>query len=169
MSNEPGAFAAVTAGESVRGDAFVFPLRIPLAEARFEAMELLISLGGMRRGECRLALIPIFADLLADIELAIFGAFALARSSATAAEVETVFSSPSLASAVGFGEAPFGCFNRAASCAWCASRRRRVRAASTFFVWDAALANSPAAWVCSSRATVGLLDAVAALARSACS
>ena len=80
----PGACVCVTLGDRGRRDPA--PL-MPRADARLLAIEELISLGGMRRGVCMLCVTDLLSVACGS------GSLFFARSSATAAEVETFFSS----------------------------------------------------------------------------
>jgi hypothetical protein len=125
---------------------------MPRADARLLAIDELISRGGMRRCECTLD------DDDVRLVVVFLAASFLARSSATAAEVDTFFSaivvksaSVTVASGAGFSESNF---ISSESRRWCASSRCSVLKASWLHVEAAAFENSPAARVCSFTATV---------------
>jgi hypothetical protein len=108
----------------------------------------------MRRGTC------IFDVLAGDRRegLGLRASFLGLLSSETAADVETFFSVSDTISAsaivvvvTGFSD---GNLRSSESRWWWLSRSLRVRRASWLPVWSAALANSPAARVCSLMATV---------------
>lgn len=138
----PGALVVVRPGE--RGCA----VRMPRAEARLLAIEEESSRGGMRRGGCRLVPAGVRRDEV-GCPPAVGGASEedLARSSATAADVEMGASEPverSASVSVGGG---FGATRRAERVVWCVARRARVRRASGLVVVVAAAAKEVAAAV----------------------
>ena len=134
----PGALVVVRPGE--RGCA----VRMPRAEARLLAIEEESSRGGMRRGDWREVVAGVRRDDVGCCAVGGAGEEDLARSSATAAEVEMGAVERSASVIVGGG---LGATRRLERVVWCVARRARMRNASGLVVVVAAFANEVAAAV----------------------
>lgn len=137
----PGALVVVRPGE--RGCA----VRMPRAEARLLAIEEESSRGGMRRGGWREVVAAVRRDDVGCCAVGGAGEDDLARSSATAAEVEMGASSAVDRSASVIVGGGLGATRRVERVVWCVARRARMRKASGLVVVVAAFANEVAAAV----------------------
>lgn len=135
----PGAFVVVRPGD--RG----WAARMPRAEARLLAIEEESSRGGMRRGGCNEVAAGVRRD---GVGCCVDGGAEeedLARSSATAAEVEMGASESVERSASVIVGGGLGATRRFERVVWCVASRARVRRASGLVVVEAAFANEVAA------------------------